>query len=112
MMGRKLLYFMLFIFYACEISTEELQKQVKESIIETLKEDSDYQGVEVIDLSLIHKEGNEYVGILNVLEPNTFAETWNELLQVNALDEKGIEAEYNVDVIYDGQAFMWEILKK
>ena len=112
MMGRKLLYFILVIFYACGISTEELQKEVKESIIDTLKEDPDYKGVEVIDLSLIHKEGNEYIGILNVLEPNTFAEAWNELLQVNALDEKGIEAQYNVDVIYDGQAFMWEIMKE
>ena len=94
------------------INRGELQKEVKESIIETLKEDPNYDWVEVIDLSLIYKEGNEYVGILNVLEPNTFAETWNELLQVDALDEKGIEAEYNVDVIYDGQAFMWEILKE
>jgi len=111
-MGRKLLYFMLVILFWCGISTEELQEEVKESIVETLKEDPNYEGVEVIDLSLIHKEGNEYVGILNVLEPNTFTETWNELLQVDALDEKGIEAEYNVDVIYDGQAFMWEILKE
>ena len=77
MMGRKLLYFMLVIFFSCGISTEELQKEVKESIIETLKEDPNYDWVEVIDLSLIYKEGNEYVGIINVLEPNTFAETWN-----------------------------------
>ncbi|MAR63278.1 MAG: hypothetical protein CMC45_05570 [Flavobacteriaceae bacterium] len=63
------------------MSTEELQKEVKSSIIETLKEDPEYEGVEVIDLSLIHKDGNEYVGILNVLEPNTFAEAWNRLLK-------------------------------
>ena len=108
-MVRKLLYSLLVIFYSCGMSTEELQKEVKASIIEALKEDSKYEGVEVIDLSLIHKEGNEYVGILNVLEPNTFAETWNTLLQVDALNEEGINTKYDVKVIYDGSSFMWEI---
>ena len=81
MMGRKLLYFMLVIFFSFGISTEELQKEVKESIIETLKEDPNYDGVEVIDLSLIHKEGNEYVGILNVLEPNTFVPFFTQVFE-------------------------------
>ena len=108
-MVRKLLYSLLVIFYSCGMSTEELQKEVKASIIEELKEDPKYEGVEVIDLSLIHKEGNEYVGILNVLEPNTFAETWNTLLQVDALNEEGINTKYDVKVIYDGSSFMWEI---
>ena len=38
-MARKLIYSLLVIFYACGMSTEELQKEVKSSIIETLKED-------------------------------------------------------------------------
>ena len=108
-MARKLIYSLLVIFYACGMSTEELQKEVKSSIIETLKEDPEYEGVEVIDLSLIHKEGNEYVGILDVLEPNTFAEAWNTLLQVDALNEEGIENKYDIKVIYDGSSFIWEI---
>ncbi len=91
------------------MSTEELQKEVKSSIIETLKEDPEYEGVEVIDLSLIHKDGNEYVGILSVLEPNSFAEAWNTLLQVDALNEEGIENKYDIKVIYDGSSFIWEI---
>ena len=108
-MARKLIYSLLVIFYACGMSTEELQKEVKSSIIETLKEDPEYEGVEVIDLSLIHKDGNEYVGILNVLEPNSFAEAWNTLLQVDALNEEGIENKYDIKVIYDGSSFIWEI---
>ena len=108
-MVRKLLYSLLVIFYSCGMSTEELQKEVKSSIIETLKEDPEYEGVEVIDLSLIHKDGNEYVGILNVLEPNSFAEAWNTLLQVDALNEEGIENKYDIKVIYDGSSFIWEI---
>ena len=108
-MARKLIYSLLVIFYACGMSTEELQKEVKSSIIETLKEDPEYEGVEVIDLSLIHKDGNEYVGILSVLEPNSFAEAWNTLLQVDALNEEGIENKYDVKVIYDGSSFIWEI---
>ena len=47
-MARKLIYSLLVIFYACGMSTEELQKEVKSSIIETLKEDPEYE------LSLIH----------------------------------------------------------
>ena len=112
MMGRKLLYLIIAIFYACGMTTEELEKEVIKNIIETLEEDPEYEGVEVLNLSLIHKEGNEYVGILNVLEPNTFAQAWNALLQIDALNEKSIEAQYDVDVIYDGKSFMWEILKK
>ena len=108
-MARKLICSLLVIFYACGMSTEELQKEVKSSIIETLKEDPEYEGVEVIDLSLIHKDGNEYVGILNVLEPNSFAEAWNTLLQVDALNEEGIENKYDIKVIYDGSSFIWEI---
>ena len=108
-MARKLIYSLLVIFYACGMSTEELQKEVKSSIIETLKEDPEYEGIEVIDLSLIHKEGNEYVGILDVLEPNTFAEAWNTLLQVDALNEEGIKNKYDIKVIYDGSSFIWEI---
>ena len=108
-MARKLIYSLLVIFYACGMSTEELQKEVKSSIIETLKEDPEYEGVEVIDLSLIHKDGNEYVGILNVLEPNSFAEAWNTLLQLDALNEEGIENKYDIKVIYDGSSFIWEI---
>ena len=108
-MVRKLLYSLLVILYSCGMSTEELQKEEKASIIEALKEDPKYEGVEVIDLSLIHKEGNEYVGILNVLEPNTFAEAWNTLLQVDALNEEGIKNKYDIKVIYDGSSFIWEI---
>ena len=49
---------------------------------------------------------------MNVIEPNSFAEAWNYLLQTDALNVDGIEAKYDVEVIYDGQSFIWEIFKK
>ena len=53
-----------------------------------------------------------YVGILDVIEPNTFAEAWNTLLQVDALNEQGINVKYDVEVIYDGVSFIWELKKQ
>ena len=110
---KKLIYLsILFIYFSCGLSTEELELEVKTSIIETLKDDPEYDGVKVLELSLIHKVGNEYIGVLDVIEPNTFAEAWNTLLQVDALNEQGIEVKYDVEVIYDGDSFMWEIEKQ
>lgn len=111
-MKKLILLIYLLIFVSCALTTEQLEIEVKASIVETLKDDPEYEGVEVIDLSLIHKSGNEYIGILNVIEPNSFAEAWNYLLQTDVLNVDGIEAKYDVEVIYDGQSFIWEIFKK
>ena len=116
---KKLLFlFALLLISSCILTTEELEAEVKASIIETLKDDPEFEGVQVIDLSLIHKGGNEYIGILNVIEPNTVAEAWNTLLQLaelsdqDLLKEDGLEAKYDVEVIYDGESFIWEITKQ
>ena len=117
---KKLIILLLFIplIFSCTLTTEELEAEVKASIIETLKDDPEFEGVQVIDLSLIHKGGNEYIGILNVIEPNTVAEAWNTLLQLaelsdqDLLKEDGLEAKYDVEVIYDGESFIWEITKQ
>ena len=110
---KKLIYLpILLIYFSCGLSTEELRLEVKNSILETLDGDPDFEGVKVVDLSLIHKAGNEYVGILDVIEPNTFAEAWNTLLQVDALNEQGINVKYDVEVIYDGVSFIWELKKQ
>ena len=110
---KKLIYLsILLIYFSCGLSTEELRLEVKNSIIETLKADPDFEGVKVLDLSLIHKAGNEYIGILDAIEPNTFAEAWNTLLQVDALNEQGIKVKYDVEVIYDGVSFIWELKKQ
>ena len=47
-----------------------------------------------------------------MIEPNTFAEAWNTLLQVDALNEQGIKVKYDVEVIYDGVSFIWELKKQ
>jgi hypothetical protein len=116
---KKLLFlFALLLISSCILTTEELEAEVKASIIETLNDDPEFEGVQVIDLSLIHKGGNEYIGILNVIEPNTVAEAWNTLLQLAELSDKdllkedGLEAKYDVEVIYDGESFIWEITKQ
>ena len=116
---KKLLFlFALLLISSCTLTTEELEAEVKASIIETLNDDPEFEGVQVIDLSLIHKGGNEYIGILNVIEPNTVAEAWNTLLQLAELSDKdllkedGLEAKYDVEVIYDGESFIWEITKQ
>ena len=108
-MQKQVLFILSLVIFSCGLSTMELQEEVKMDIIETLKDDPDFLGVQVVDLSLIHKGGNEYIGVLNVIEPNSFAEAWNTLLQKDLLNENGIEAEYDVEVIYDGYSFMWEI---
>ena len=99
-MKKIILVLFFIIISSCRISTQELQEEVKVSIIETLKKNTKYDGVEVKDFTLIHRAGNEYVGILLVTEPNTFAEAWNFLLDSQVLNEQGNEASYDVDVIY------------
>ena len=117
-MTKLLFLFALLLISSCILTTEELEAEVKASIIETLNDDPEFEGVQVIDLSLIHKGGNEYIGILNVIEPNTVAEAWNTLLQLAELSDKdllkenGLEAKYDVEVIYDGESFIWEITKQ
>jgi len=117
-MKKLLILFALLLISSCILTTEELEAEVKASIIETLNDDPEFEGVQVIDLSLIHKGGNEYIGILNVIEPNTVAEAWNTLLQLaelsdqDLLKEDGLEAKYDVEVIYDGESFIWEITKQ
>ena len=117
-MKKLLILFALLLISSCILTTEELEAEVKASIIETLNDDPEFEGVQVIDLSLIHKGGNEYIGILNVIEPNTVAEAWHTLLQLaelsdqDLLKEDGLEAKYDVEVIYDGESFIWEITKQ
>jgi len=81
-------FFSLFII-SCEYSTADLADEVKLSIIE----EWDKVGIEsniIEGFSLIHKSGNEYIGLLEV-------------------KEDGERYQLSVDVTYDGTTFMWEI---
>ena len=117
-MEKLLFLFTVLLFISCDsrISTSELEMEVKQSIIETLSENSESEGIEVIGFNLVHKGGNEYKGLLEVKMPNYQAELTNTfmslLIQQNAkmMNEDKIENKYTVEVIYDGETFSWEII--
>lgn len=102
-----LLLFIVFTF-SCDLrlSTEELTEQVKESIIEQFAE-NDEMKMTLVDLSLVHKGGNEYRGYADVIIENPVADLLNEWSEADILN-KNIEYRYSVDVIYDGEMFSWE----
>ena len=85
----KKLILLHFPFSLYALSTEELAKEVKQSMIEKYA-DSDFD-IEVVDFSLVHKGGNEYKGFLE-------------------LKVDGNEYMRTVEVIYDGDSYSWEVL--
>ena len=88
-MKKLLLLLFIPLFFACTVSTEELEKEVKRNLIEQYA-DSDFD-IEVVDFSLVHKGGNEYKGFLE-------------------LNVDGNEYKRTVEVIYDGDSYSWEVL--
>ena len=109
----KKLILLLFIplVFACGLSTEELAEQVEQSIIETLAENDDWADVELVDFSLVHKGGNEYKGIIEMIIENPVADLFNTAFENDYVElKKNIEVSYPVEVIYDGTTFTWEII--
>lgn len=72
------------------ISTKKLAEEVKASMIETFAEDEDLRYVNIDSLFLVHESGNKYSGIAEI-----------------SCD--GEKAKLSVNVICDGDSFMWEI---
>ena len=95
---------------ACEqrMSTGELTEQVKQSMIETFAEKDDVADIKLVDLKLVHKGGNEYKGIADVIIENPVADLLNDWSEQDILN-KNVEVTYSVEVIYDGESFSWEI---
>ena len=95
-MKRKIVGFVVFLAFCslliagCGMSTEELTKQVRASIAETYKEKG--LNIKIEDFSLIKKNKTEYKGLLK-----TSGQGGKQTLTVN--------------VIVDGDSFMWEIEK-
>ncbi len=85
----KLLTVLFFIFSlsSCEdrLSNSELSEEVKRSMVE-----NGISGIKSFYLTREGKESNKYKGILKTTEPNG-------------------DFTYTVDVIYDGEAFTWEV---
>lgn len=70
-------------------STEELTKEVRKSMVETFR--SENVNIRIKNLTLVHEMDNVYSGVLETQGPEG-------------------EYSYNVKVVYDGEAFTWEIL--
>ena len=113
-LNMKKLILLLFIplVFACDtLTTEELAEQVEQDIIETLAENDDWADVELVDFSLVHKGGNEYKGIIELIIENPVADLFNTTFENDYVElKKNIEVSYPVEVIYDGNTFTWEII--
>ena len=107
---KKYLLILLLTFYACEtrMSTEELTQEIKQNMIEHFAENDDVADIKLVDLKLVHKGGNEYKGIADVIIENPVADLLNDWSEQDIL-KKNIEVTYSVEVIYDGEMFSWEI---
>ena len=73
---------------ACSPSTEDLTKQVQQSMNEK------FQGTGIIidSLTLTKKGGNEYTGVLETKEPDG-------------------DFTYRVNVVSDGESFTWQTMQ-
>ena len=107
---KKLILLLLLTFYACEtrMSTEELTQEIKQNMIEHFAENDDVADIKLVDLKLVHKGGNEYKGIADVIIENPVADLLNDWSEQDIL-KKNIEVTYAVEVIYDGEMYSWEI---
>jgi len=107
---KKVFYlFLVFAFLSCGMSTTELEEAVKQNIIEQLNENPDAKGTEVVDFQLVHKGGNEYKGVIDLIIPNPVADLMNDWSEQDIL-KKNIEVTYMVEVIYDGNGYSWQII--
>jgi len=107
---KQLILLLLLTFYACEtrMSTEELTQEIKQNMIEHFAENDDVADIKLVDLKLVHKGGNEYKGIVDVIIENPVADLLNDWSEQDIL-KKNIEVTYAVEVIYDGEMYSWEI---
>jgi hypothetical protein len=74
------------------LSTSDLASQVKASIVHTFAKNPELKNVTVETLTLVHKSGTQYKGILKVTD-------------------NGQEDTYVLNVTYDGKQFMWQIAR-
>jgi hypothetical protein len=72
------------------LSVDELRDRVSTSIQSTWHNNPATQNIRLKSLSLVHKNGNEYGGLV-------------------VADVSGNEEQHTVDVTYDGKTFIWEV---
>ena len=112
---KKLILLLVFIslVFSCEqrMSTEELTQEIKQNMIEHFAESDDWVDVKLVNFSLVHKGGNEYKGIIELIIENPVADLFNTAFENDYVElKKNIEVSYPVEVIYDGTTFTWEII--
>ncbi|MBI4639787.1 MAG: DUF4339 domain-containing protein [Candidatus Tectomicrobia bacterium] len=73
-----------------KIPVSDLQGQVRQSIEQKFQGDSSIGPFKIINFSLVHKQGNEYSGLLEV-------------------EQNGTNSQCAVQVTYDGKQFMWQL---
>ena len=78
----------VFCLTGCGPSTEDIAEQVKVSMSEKLGKEQ----IKVESVSLVHEDGNKYVGIAK-------------------LSAKGENKEVSIKVVCDGESFQWEIVE-
>jgi hypothetical protein len=72
------------------LSVDDLRDQVSASIQSTWHNNPATQNIRLKSLSLVHRNGNEYSGLV-------------------VADVSGKEEQHSVDVTSDGKTFMWKI---
>jgi hypothetical protein len=101
----------IFSFTSCE-NTEDLTIQVKDSISKELpKKNLNLLGLEteIINLDLVKKGDNEYVGVLTT---NEFRKKGSKYYNLEDTTDNNFHFEYDVYVISDGKKFQYEIKDK
>lgn len=73
------------------VSTEDLAEEVEQHIRETWATDPNLKTAKIKSFSLVHKGGKQYSG---VLEASHYGQNLN----------------LSVDVVYDGERFIWKIV--
>lgn len=73
-----------------KLTTSQLNREVRKSMRETFIKEGQI-GVSIVNLTLVHEEGNYYTGVVR-------------------LRYDGGTYEHAVNVVYDGDSFAWEIL--
>ena len=77
-----------FFFFSCRASTDQLSEEVKASMEEHFRG----EGITIKSLVLVHEGGNKYDGVLET-------------------SEAGGDFTYDVDVVFDGSNFSWEVVE-
>lgn len=82
--------------YSCGKSTEQLTKEVRQSMEAEYLKNEDYT-IKIKEFTLIKKNKTEYSGLLETEE------------SLKSDPSETVSHKYNVEVLYDGNTFKWEV---